>query len=126
MCNLFRVGTLVLWVHDCADVFLESAKMFKYAGRETLSDLLFYGFAVSWMVTRLGYFPSWILYSITVEAGQFLDYFGAYNVFSLLLSILLILNLFWAYFIFKVAYLAYHAPKGKIEKDLRSEDNSSD
>ena len=31
-CNLFRVGTLVLWVHDCADVFLESAKMFKDCG----------------------------------------------------------------------------------------------
>ena len=62
MCNLFRVGTLVLWVHDCADVFLESAKMLKYAGREAVSDILFYLFAISWMVTRLGYFPAWILY----------------------------------------------------------------
>ncbi|TRY70008.1 hypothetical protein TCAL_13985 [Tigriopus californicus] len=125
-CNLFRVGTLVLWVHDCADVFLESAKMFRYLGKQSISDALFYGFAISWMVTRLGYFPTWILYSITVEAGQFIQYFGAYQVFSALLSILLILNLFWAYFIFKVAYLAALAPDGKIEKDLRSESNSSD
>lgn len=126
MCNLFRVGTLVLWVHDCADIFLESAKMFKYAGLEAISNALFYGFAISWMVTRLGYFPSWILYSITVEAPQIIDYFGAYQVFSGLLSVLLILNLFWAYFIFKVAYLQIMAEDGKIEKDLRSESNSSD
>ena len=118
-CNLFKVGTLVLWVHDAADVFLESAKMFKYGGIEKLSDVLFYGFAICWMVTRLGYFPTWILYSITVEAGQFIQYFHAYHIFSLLLSILLILNLYWAYFIFKVAYLA--SMEGKIEKDLRSE-----
>ncbi len=124
-CNLFRVGTLVIWVHDCADVFLESAKMFKYVGLEKISDLLFYSFAVSWVVTRLGYFPTWIIYSITVEAGQFIQYFPAYNVFSLLLSILLILNLFWFYFIAKVAYLSSLHPDGKIERDLRSESNSS-
>eukprot|EP00095_Tigriopus_kingsejongensis_P001622 snap_masked-scaffold289_size220122-processed-gene-1.19 protein:Tk01622 transcript:snap_masked-scaffold289_size220122-processed-gene-1.19-mRNA-1 annotation:"ceramide synthase 6-like" len=125
-CNLFRVGTLVLWVHDCADVFLESAKMFRYLGNRAFSEVLFYGFAVAWMVTRLGYFPTWILYSITVEAGQFIQYFHAYHVFSGLLSVLLILNLFWAYFIFKVAYIAALTPEGRIEKDLRSESNSSD
>jgi len=119
------VGTLVLWVHDCADVFLESAKVFKYAGWESVSNALFYTFAGSWLVTRLGYFPTWIIYSITVEAGQFIQYFPAYNVFSGLLSILLVLNLFWSYYIFKVAYLAFFAPDGKIEKDLRSASDSS-
>ncbi len=124
-CNLFRVGTLVIWVHDCADVFLESAKMFKYVGWERVSDALFYSFAVSWVVTRLGYFPTWIIYSITVEAGQFIQYFPAYHVFSLLLSAVLILDLFWFYFIAKVAYLSSLHPDGKIERDLRSETNSS-
>ncbi len=125
-CNLFRVGTLVIWVHDCADVFLESAKMLKYVGWEKPSDALFYAFAISWVVTRLGYFPTWILYSISVEAGQFIQYFPAYYVFSLLLSVLLILDLFWFYFIAKVAYLSSLHPDGKIERDLRSESNSSD
>uniref|UniRef100_A0A182SX94 TLC domain-containing protein n=1 Tax=Anopheles maculatus TaxID=74869 RepID=A0A182SX94_9DIPT len=31
VCNLHRVGSLVLLVHDCADIFLESAKLTKYA-----------------------------------------------------------------------------------------------
>ena len=75
---------------------------------------------------RLGYFPTWIIYSITVEAGQIIQYFPAYNVFSGLLSVLLVLNLFWFYFIAKVAYLSMMHPDGKIEKDLRSESNSSD
>jgi hypothetical protein len=122
--NLFKIGTLVLWVHDMSDVFLESAKMFKYAGWNGISDLLFYSFAISWVVTRLGFLPTWIIYSITVEAPNFIQYYPAYNVFSLLLSILVILHLFWAYFIFKVAYVAMLTPDGKIERDLRSESDS--
>ncbi|TRY74822.1 hypothetical protein TCAL_04534 [Tigriopus californicus] len=121
ICNLFRVGTLVLWVHDCADVFLETAKAFKYAKYPKTSDVFFYFFAISWIATRLGYFPTWILYSITVEAPQFIQYYGAYNVFSGLLSILLILNLFWAYHIFKMAYLGFMAPDGRVGKDSRSD-----
>ena len=31
--NFFRVGTLVLWVHDQADVWIDAAKMFKYMGK---------------------------------------------------------------------------------------------
>ena len=124
--NFFRVGTLVLWVHDLADVFLETAKMFKYLGKNVISDLLFYGFAASWVITRLGYLPTWIIYSITVEAPNFIQYFPMYHVFSLLLSTLVILHLFWAYYIFKVAYIAALTPDGKIERDLRSESASSD
>ncbi len=120
------MGTLVLWVHDQADVFLESAKMFKYLGWNGISDVLFYGFALSWVVTRLGFLPTWIIYSITAEAPNFIQYFPAYHVFSLLLSTLVILHLFWAYFIFKVAYVAALTPDGKIERDLRSESESGD
>lgn len=31
-CNFFKVGTLVLIIHDVADIFLESAKLCKYGG----------------------------------------------------------------------------------------------
>jgi hypothetical protein len=88
--------------------------------------LSFYGFAISWMVTRLGYLPTWIIYSITAEAPHFVQWFPAYNVFSCLLSVLVVLHLFWAYFIFKVAYIAALTPEGKIDGDLRSESASSD
>merc|ERR1712008_378760 len=33
-CNFYKVGTLVLITHDVADIFLESAKLFKYGGAQ--------------------------------------------------------------------------------------------
>eukprot|EP00095_Tigriopus_kingsejongensis_P010686 snap_masked-scaffold261_size233860-processed-gene-1.12 protein:Tk10686 transcript:snap_masked-scaffold261_size233860-processed-gene-1.12-mRNA-1 annotation:"lag1 longevity assurance homolog 6-like" len=125
-CNFVRVGTLVLWVHDCSDVFLESAKMFRYVRMERLAHLCFYVFALSWMVTRLGLFPTWILYSVAIECVQLMPGFGAYRLFSGLLSCLLVLHLFWSYYIFKVAYLAFLTPDGVIEKDARSDSESGD
>lgn len=126
VCNFVRIGTLVMWVHDLSDVFLESAKMFRYAGRESIAHFCFYCFALSWMITRLGLLPSWILYSVVIECVQILPIFGAHQVFSALLSCLLVLHLFWAYYIFKVAYLAFFTPDGVIEKDLRSDTESGD
>ena len=39
-CNLTRMGTLVLLVHDCADVFLEAAKACRYAIHITYTSFL--------------------------------------------------------------------------------------
>lgn len=123
-CNFFKVGTLVLLIHDIADIFLESAKLFKYSGAQRISELLFGSFAVTWIVTRLGIFPTWIIYSVTVEAPQLVQYFPAYFIFNGLLSLLLLLNILWAYYILKVAYTALFGTTGTIAKDIRSETSS--
>lgn len=122
--NFFKVGTLVMVCHDCADVWLESAKMCRYAGFPKASEMLFACFALSWIVLRLGYYPTIILYSITVEAPQIVQYFGAYHVFMTMLSLLLVLNILWSYYIIKVAYVALLTPKGI--DDARSESSDSD
>lgn len=57
VCNLHRVGSLVLAVHDCADIFLEAAKITKYALYQKVCDIIFAIFTVVWIVTRLGFFP---------------------------------------------------------------------
>lgn len=80
VCNLPRIGSLVLVVHDCADIFLEvvlfcfvavlflscfvsqAAKMAKYSGYQKVCDTIFAIFTVLWIVTRLGVFPFWIIY----------------------------------------------------------------
>merc|ERR1712226_789196 len=121
--NFFKVGTLVMLCHDCADVWLESAKMCRYAGYRKASEILFAFFALSWIILRLGYYPTIVLHSITVEAPQLVQYFGAYHVFMILLSLLLVLNIQWSYFIMKVAYVALYTPKGV--EDARS-DSSDD
>jgi len=74
--NFVRIGSLVLVVHDCGDIWLEvlypfvfflfrfcvvcllqSAKMAKYARAQKLCDTLFGIFALVWFLTRLCYYP---------------------------------------------------------------------
>merc|ERR1711988_995431 len=123
-CNLFKVGTLVLIIHDVADIFLESAKLCKYGGAKKVSEILFGSFALSWFITRLGIFPTWIIYSATVEAPQLIQYFPGYFVFNALLSALLLLNIVWAYLICKVVYNSLMSNE-TIANDIRS-DTSED
>lgn len=62
VCNLYRAGTLVLVVHDCADIFLDAAKMAKYTSYQKVCDTLLGIFTVLWIVTRIGIYPFWIIY----------------------------------------------------------------
>lgn len=117
-CNLTRVGTLVLVIHDCADIFLEAAKLCKYTNYQKMCDVLFACFALTWIVTRLGVYPTWILYSTTIEAPQIVEMFPAYYIFNGLLSILLVLHVIWTYFILKIIYKAMYS--GKTD-DVRSD-----
>lgn len=122
VCNLHRIGTLVLLVHDCADIFLEAAKMAKYSTYQRVCDVLFVIFTLLWITTRLGVYPMWIIYSTTIEAPTFVAMFPAYYIFNFLLILLLVLHLFWTYVILKIAYKSMVA--GQMEGDLRS--SSSD
>ena len=74
-------------MHDFADHWMEAAKMAKYAGfsvghphhhtsavlcywlLQTVCDLSFVMFMLMWTL-RLGIFPSWIIYTTTVEAAH--------------------------------------------------------
>ncbi|CAB0043426.1 unnamed protein product [Trichogramma brassicae] len=117
--NLTRIGTLVLLVHDCADIFLEAAKMAKYANYQKVCDFIFVIFTVLWIVTRMGIFPFWIIYSTLIEAPKIVPMFPAYYIFNSLLSLLLVLHAFWTWLILKIAYNAFNA--GQMEGDIRSD-----
>lgn len=108
VCNLHRVGSLVLAVHDCADIFLEAAKITKYANYQKLCDCIFAVFTIIWIVTRLGFFPR-IIYSSSVEAPQILPMFPAYYIFNSLLILLLCLHVAWTYLILKIAHSSLKA-----------------
>lgn len=120
--NLTRIGTLVLLVHDCADILLEAAKMAKYANYQKLCDCIFVVFTILWIVTRVGVFPFWIIYSTSVKAPKIVPMFPAYYIFNFLLFLLLFLHMIWTYLILKIAYNAFNA--GQMEGDIRS--NSSE
>lgn len=123
VCNFHRVGSLVLVIHDCADIFLEAAKMAKYAKYQNTCDIIFAIFTLIWIVTRLGVFPLWILRSTTIEAPRIVNtMFPAYYIFNSLLFLLLMLHLFWTYLILKIAVSALFS--GHMDGDIRS--SSSD
>lgn len=63
MCRFFRIGTVILALHDASDVFLEGAKIFKYSGKELGASACFGLFATSWLLLRLVYFPFWVIRS---------------------------------------------------------------
>ncbi|XP_050353367.1 ceramide synthase 5 isoform X1 [Nymphalis io] len=122
VCNLYRIGTLVLLLHDCGEIFLDAAKASKYANYQKLCDAIFAVFTVLWIVTRLGIYPFYIIWSTSIRAPMLLPMFAAYYFFNSLLFLLLILHMVWTWLILQVAYNAITA--GKIEGDIRS--SSSD
>ena len=78
--------------------------------------MLFACFALTWVITRLGVYPTWILYSTTIEAPQIVEMFPAYYIFNGLLSILSVLHVIWTYFILKIIYKAMYSGKVRIIK----------
>ena len=89
----------------------QAAKMCKYANFQKVCDVLFGLFALCWIITRLGFYPTWIMYSTTIEAPQIVEMFPAYYFFNGLLSVLLVLHVVWTYFILKIVYKAMYSGK---------------
>lgn len=62
-CSFFRIGSIILALHDASDVFMEAAKVFKYSEKELAASVLFGFFAFSWLILRLIFFPFWVIRS---------------------------------------------------------------
>ncbi|KAK2594729.1 Sphingosine N-acyltransferase lag1 [Conoideocrella luteorostrata] len=64
-----RVGNLILIVMDVVDLFLPMAKCLKYAGYNTICDIMFGVFMTSWLLARhvLYLAVCWSVYSHTPE-----------------------------------------------------------
>ncbi|XP_053617765.1 ceramide synthase 2-like [Plodia interpunctella] len=118
VCNLHRVGTLVLLLHDCADIFVESVKAAKYANYQKLCDSLFLALIVVWISTRVGIYPLYIIWSTSIRAPMLLPMFPAYYIFNSLLCLLLLLHVVWTWLILQIAYKTIQA--GQMEGDIRS------
>lgn len=121
VCNLHRVGSLVLLVHDCADIFLEGAKSLKYANLQKACDIVFAIFTVTWFITRLMLYPR-IIYSSSVEAPRILPMYPVYYIFNFLLIALLVLHFIWTYMILQIVIQTIKA--GQMEGDVRSSSDS--
>ena len=109
--------------------------MAKYARAQKICDILFFIFALMWLITRLCYYPYKcvtryaartstanvsfrVLYTTTFEELDILGLFPADYVFNGLLILLQILHYFWFYLICQVAISAFKA--GKVRQKRRS------
>lgn len=61
ICSFFRIGSIILALHDASDVFMEAAKVFKYSEKELAASVFFGFFAISWFILRLIFFPFWVI-----------------------------------------------------------------
>nr|KAF6287119.1 ceramide synthase 3 [Pipistrellus kuhlii] len=121
--NYIRSGTLVMIVHDVADIWLESAKMFSYAGWKQTCNTLFFIFSAIFFISRLIIFPFWILYCTLVIPMLYLEPFFSYIFLNLQLMVLQVLHLYWGYFILKMLKRCIFT---KNIQDVRSDDEDEE
>lgn len=121
-----RVGSVVLAIHDASDVILESAKLSKYLGSEICASVAFVLFVMSWVVLRLIYFPSFVIWSTSYEVLQLLDRETnprgpvLYYIFNTLLISLFILHIYWFVLMWRMIVKQVQ-DWGKISDDIRSD-----
>lgn len=120
-CNFVRAGALVLITHDLSDIFMEAAKIAKYAGFQRVCDISFAVFFLVWVPTRLIIIPL-MLYNSLFQAHQYFVAFPAFYMLNGLLIILVCLHIIWTYFILKILKRALIT--GQTQGDSRSSSES--
>lgn len=125
--KFMRIGAVILLIHDLADVFLESAKVFNYMARaentrwmkDYIVDPLFGVFAVTFFITRLVIYPRNILFSLR-DDGYVLygcDWGGCPAYIGLLFT-LQFLHIYWFYLIM---VMVVKLAMGTMKDDERSD-----
>ncbi|KAL3130443.1 hypothetical protein ABBQ38_008266 [Trebouxia sp. C0009 RCD-2024] len=102
--GFLRVGSMIMLLHDPSDIILEVTKMLNYAEWELSSTVMFVVFMLSWFLTRLVYFPFWIVWSTSFEVEAVLGFKPhLYTLFNGLLVTLVVLHIYWFGIICKIA-----------------------
>ncbi|KAJ3147224.1 hypothetical protein HK101_002251 [Irineochytrium annulatum] len=124
--GFFRIGSVILLLHDICDPFMEVAKLFLYMGNQKLADVFFLLFALVFLVMRNFLFPFYVI-SSPILYGRHADGrlvpFGRADLHYFCVGCLCVLeclHVYWAYLILKMAYKA--VVEKKVEGDIRDED----
>ncbi|CAI9101939.1 OLC1v1000108C4 [Oldenlandia corymbosa var. corymbosa] len=130
MTRFFRIGSVVLALHDASDVFLEAAKVFKYSEKEFGASVCFGLFACSWLVLRLVYFPFWVIRSSSYYSADYLNLSepypaSLYYIFNSMLLTLLVFHIYWWYLISSMI-IRQLKNRGKVGEDIRSDSEEDD
>uniref|UniRef100_A0A183BNX6 TLC domain-containing protein n=1 Tax=Globodera pallida TaxID=36090 RepID=A0A183BNX6_GLOPA len=130
--NFVRAATLILILHDSADVFLELGKLFRYAGWDRAVTIDFCVFMLVWVGTRLVVFPLKLVRHMLFDAPRLImesyrwtDLFQKPiipRVFLAVLFILLLLHIFWTYLLVKIAIKSVKSGVDDIREESESEE----
>lgn len=119
--RFWRVGCVVMALHDACDVLMELAKAFNYTRRERAATATFAAFMVAWAALRLAVFPFAVVRSAIWELP---DYLGGrppmWAGFCGGLVLLLCLHAYWFTLIVRVAYMKVVTGDGR---DVREDDD---
>mmetsp|Transcript_67691 Transcript_67691/g.107438 ORF Transcript_67691/g.107438 Transcript_67691/m.107438 type:complete len:400 (-) Transcript_67691:90-1289(-) len=74
MAGNVRNGCVVLAIHECSDIFLESAKVCGYCSLYWVADIFFVFFFLSWVVFRMFFFCQKVLWTVAYCGGTTLWY----------------------------------------------------
>ncbi|XP_015574348.1 ceramide synthase LOH2 [Ricinus communis] len=123
--SFFRIGSIILALHDASDVFLEAAKVFKYSGKELGASIFFGMFAVSWLILRLIFFPFWVIKASSNDIVDYLDLTlpyptSLYYVFNTMLLMLLVFHIYWWVLIYSMI-MRQLRNRGRVGEDIRSD-----
>ncbi|KAA8536198.1 hypothetical protein F0562_028676 [Nyssa sinensis] len=123
--SFFRIGSVVLALHDACDVFMEAAKVFKYSEKEVGASVFFGFFAISWLILRLILFPFWVIKSSSYHIRDHLRLSevypkSLYYVFNTMLLTLLVFHIYWWVLICSMITRQLKN-RGKVGEDIRSD-----
>lgn len=123
--GFFRVGSIVLALHDASDVFMEAAKVFKYSENELGASVFFGLFAISWLILRLIIFPFWVIRSTSYHLVDCLSLSEVYDmslyyIFNTMLLTLLVFHIYW-WILICAMIMRQMKNRGKVGEDIRSD-----
>ena len=135
--NFLKIGVAVFAEQDFADIFLPFAKMFKYARKQAIADVVFGLFALAWIPTRHGlffviYYTIWDIPNYVPEAqlvwapenGHYLSR-GTVWAYCIVLGAFQCLLLTWCALLLKAVYKALFVNSDGVSDD-RSDSETED
>jgi len=100
--GFMQSGALVMFIHDNGDFLLSLGKLCRYNGWKTITDILFVIFSFSWVLCRMYWLSTKVLYPVFTDGLEMVKPYPYAWTCITLLCLLLILHIYWFTFIIVV------------------------
>jgi len=131
----WRIGSIILALHDIVDIFLYAAKTLHYSKASNLVDGVFVAFVFVFFIARLVLYPMYCvwpaldIWTIREITGGLVYYHWDIPggcILPAFLCVLQGLHIFWFRLILEMVFKTVKQKALHVEKDIRSEDEDDD